>query len=106
MPALRTPDECFRDLPGYAFAPRHVEVPGLPGEPPLRMHYIDEGRVDAAPVLMLHGEPSWSYLYRQHDPARGGGGAPRGGARPDRLRPLRQAGAHSRTTPTSATSTG
>jgi haloalkane dehalogenase len=56
---LRTPDERFRELPGYPFAPRYVEVDGL------RMHYVDEGPRDAAPVLMLHGEPSWSYLYRK-----------------------------------------
>jgi haloalkane dehalogenase len=56
---LRTPDERFRDLPGYAFEPRYVGVDGL------RMHYVDEGPRDAPPVLMLHGEPSWSYLYRK-----------------------------------------
>jgi haloalkane dehalogenase len=55
---LRTPDERFRELPGYPFEPRYVTVDGL------RMHYVDEGPRDAAPVLMLHGEPSWSYLYR------------------------------------------
>lgn len=64
MPALRTPDDHFRDLPGWSFAPRYVDVPGLPGEAPLRMHFVDEGPRGAAPVLMLHGEPSWSYLYR------------------------------------------
>jgi haloalkane dehalogenase len=56
---LRTPDERFRDLPGYAFAPRYVAIEGL------RVHYIDEGPREAAPVLLLHGEPSWSYLYRK-----------------------------------------
>jgi len=57
MEILRTPDERFRDLPGYAFEPRYVELGGL------RMHYVDEG---AGPsVLLLHGEPSWSYLYRK-----------------------------------------
>jgi haloalkane dehalogenase len=60
MPILRTPDERFRDLPGYAFAPHYVDV-----EPGLRMHYVDEGPRDGAIVLMLHGEPSWSYLYRK-----------------------------------------
>jgi haloalkane dehalogenase len=64
MPALRTPDDRFRDLPGWSFTPHYVEVPGLPGEPPLRLHHVDEGPRGAAPVLMLHGEPSWSYLYR------------------------------------------
>src|SRR3954464_11401305 len=60
MEILRTPDERFRDLPGYPFAPRYVEVGGL------RMHYIDEGA--GHPVLRLHGEPSWSYLYRKMIP--------------------------------------
>jgi haloalkane dehalogenase len=57
MEILRTPDERFRDLPGYPFEPRYVEVDGL------RMHYVDEGTGPA--VLLLHGEPSWSYLYRK-----------------------------------------
>jgi haloalkane dehalogenase len=57
MEILRTPDERFRDLPGYAFEPRYVELGGL------RMHYVDEGV--GPPVLLLHGEPSWSYLYRK-----------------------------------------
>jgi haloalkane dehalogenase len=59
---LRTPDERFRDLPGYSFAPHYVTVDGL------RMHYVDEGPRDGPPVLMLHGEPSWSYLYRKMIP--------------------------------------
>src|SRR2546423_4055772 len=64
MDLLRTPDERFADLPGYPFSPHYVEVPdGEDGS--LRVHYIDEGPPDAAPVLMLHGEPSWSYLYRK-----------------------------------------
>lgn len=56
MDAYRTPDERFERLPGYAFAPHYVEQDGL------RLHYVDEGR--GAPVLLLHGEPTWSYLYR------------------------------------------
>ncbi len=59
MEILRTPDERFLNLPGYPFKPHYVEVGGL------RMHYVDEGAENAAPVLMLHGEPSWSYLYRK-----------------------------------------
>ncbi|HSU13616.1 haloalkane dehalogenase [Longimicrobium sp.] len=59
---LRTPDERFRDLPGYPFAPNYVTVDGL------RIHFVDEGPRDGAPVLMLHGEPSWSYLYRKMIP--------------------------------------
>ncbi|HEX8905308.1 MAG TPA: haloalkane dehalogenase [Longimicrobiaceae bacterium] len=59
---LRTPDERFRDLPGYPFAPHYAMVDAL------RMHYVDEGPRGAPPVLMLHGEPSWSYLYRKMIP--------------------------------------
>jgi len=62
MPALRTPDERFANLPGYAFEPHYADVGGL------RVHYIDEGPRDAAPVLLLHGEPSWCYLYRKMVP--------------------------------------
>jgi len=62
MEILRTPDARFANLPGYPFAPHYVEVDGL------RIHYVDEGPRDAAPVLMLHGEPSWSYLYRHMIP--------------------------------------
>ncbi len=62
MEILRTPDERFANLPGYNFAPRYVEVDGL------RIHYIDQGPRDAEPVLLLHGEPSWCYLYRKMIP--------------------------------------
>ncbi len=58
MQILRTPDERFDALPDFGFTPRYLEVDGL------RIHYLDEGNGDAAPVLLLHGEPSWSYLYR------------------------------------------
>jgi haloalkane dehalogenase len=60
MTILRTPDERFSNLPGYPFEPHHVDVLGL------RMHHVDEGT--GAPVLLLHGEPSWSYLYRKMIP--------------------------------------
>ena len=60
MTILRTPDERFANLPGYDFEPHYVQV----GDG-LRMHYVDEGPRDAAPVLLLHGEPSWSFLYRK-----------------------------------------
>jgi haloalkane dehalogenase len=53
----RTPDERFAGLPGYPWQPRYLEQDGL------RMHYLDEG--DGDPVLLLHGEPTWSYLYRK-----------------------------------------
>lgn len=58
MDVLRTPDTCFDDLPDFSFAPHYVEVDGL------RIHHLDEGPVGAPAVLLLHGEPSWSYLYR------------------------------------------
>jgi haloalkane dehalogenase len=67
MEALRTPDERFKDLPGYNFGPHYVEVPSGDGGA-LRVHYIDEGPRDAQPVLMMHGEPSWCFLYRKMVP--------------------------------------
>ena len=64
---LRTPDRRFESLPGFNFAPRYVER--LDGFEGLRMHYLDEGRADAAKTfLCLHGEPTWSYLYRKMIP--------------------------------------
>ena len=60
MEIFRTPDERFASLPGYPFEPNYVEVDGL------RMHYVDEG--EGQPVVMFHGEPSWSYLYRKMIP--------------------------------------
>jgi pimeloyl-ACP methyl ester carboxylesterase len=67
MNALRTPEARFADLPGFPFAPRYVaDLPGFEG---LRMHYVDEGPRDAQHVfLCLHGEPTWSYLYRRMVP--------------------------------------
>ncbi|HEU4409555.1 MAG TPA: haloalkane dehalogenase [Polyangiaceae bacterium] len=64
MKALRTPDRRFASLPDFPFAPRYVEVPSGDGGS-LRMHYVDEGPRGAEPVLMLHGEPSWCFLYRK-----------------------------------------
>lgn len=60
---LRTPEECFADLPDYDFAPRYAEVVA-DGVAPLRMHYLDEGPADGPVALLLHGQPTWSYLYR------------------------------------------
>ena len=69
MPVLRTPDERFEDLPGFPFAPQYVELDGL------RMHYVDEGPRDAvATALCLHGQPTWSYLYRKMIPVFTGAG--------------------------------
>jgi len=68
MKTLRTPDERFRDLPDYPFAPHYAEIGDGEGGR-IRVHYLDEGPHDAAPVLLLHGEPSRSYLYRHMIPA-------------------------------------
>ncbi len=62
MKTLRTPDDRFEDLPDYDFEPHYARVGGM------RMHYVDEGPQDVDPVLLLHGEPSWSYLYRHMVP--------------------------------------
>lgn len=67
MEALRTDDSRFANLPGYTFAPHYVDT--LPGYAGLRVHYVDEGPQDAATTfLCLHGQPSWSYLYRKMIP--------------------------------------
>jgi haloalkane dehalogenase len=60
---LRTPEARFENLPGYGFAPHYLEVLDA-RHGTLRMHYVDEGPRDAPVALMLHGEPTWSYLYR------------------------------------------
>ncbi|MGH8706396.1 MAG: haloalkane dehalogenase [Burkholderiales bacterium] len=62
MAALRTPEERFADLPGFPWQPRYLEWRGL------RAHYLDEGARDAPVFLCLHGEPTWSYLYRRMIP--------------------------------------
>jgi haloalkane dehalogenase len=62
MQILRTPDERFASLPDFAYAPRYVELPDV------RMHYIDEGPPTAPAILLLHGEPTWSFLYRKMIP--------------------------------------
>lgn len=67
MKVLRTPDERFKNLPGYPFEPHYVEVPDGEGGN-LRVHYVDEGPRNADIVLFLHGEPTWSYLYRKMIP--------------------------------------
>ena len=67
MQALRTPDERFEGLPDYDFQANYIELDDFEGGS-LRMHYLDEGPRDGEVVLMLHGEPSWSYLYRHMIP--------------------------------------
>lgn len=62
MNFLRTPDERFQNLSDYEFKPHYVDIDEM------RMHYVDEGPADAPPVLLMHGEPSWSYLYRHMIP--------------------------------------
>ncbi len=64
MDRLRTPDDRFADLPDFPYPPRYLDVPSGDGDAPLRVAFIDEGPRDAPVVLMLHGEPSWSFLYR------------------------------------------
>ncbi len=59
---IRTPDERFENLPDFDFEPHYLEIEQL------RIHYVDEGPGDAMPVLLLHGEPSWSFLYRKMIP--------------------------------------
>lgn len=67
MQILRTPDERFANLPGYDFEPHYSEVPDGEGGS-IRIHRIDEGPRDGEPILLLHGQPSWSYLYRKMIP--------------------------------------
>jgi haloalkane dehalogenase len=67
MEMLRTPDSRFENLPGYPFAPHYVDVAASDTQK-LRMHYIDEGPSDGMPIVLLHGEPTWSYLYRKMIP--------------------------------------
>lgn len=68
MEFLRTPDERFEGLPGYSFQAHYVRYGKM------RMHYVDEGSVGPDTVLMLHGEPSWAYLYRKMIPIIAGAG--------------------------------
>ena len=73
MQALRTPDDRFANLDGYPFAANYVEIDDQDGGT-LRVHYLDEGPADGPVVLCLHGEPSWSYLYRKMIPLLTGAG--------------------------------
>jgi haloalkane dehalogenase len=64
MKILRTPDSAFAAIPDYPFAPHYSDITDANGTA-LRIHHIDEGPRDAAPILLMHGEPSWSFLYRK-----------------------------------------
>ncbi len=63
MKVLRTPDEAFAAIRDFPFAPHYAEIADPHDGTKLRVHYVDEGPRDAPVVLMMHGEPSWSYLY-------------------------------------------
>ncbi|MEM9594714.1 MAG: haloalkane dehalogenase [Acidobacteriota bacterium] len=66
MDVLRTPDARFADLPDFDFEPRYLDVPAAEdGSGRLRMAWVEAGPADGEPILCLHGEPSWSYLYRK-----------------------------------------
>lgn len=67
MQILRTPDERFRDLPEFPYSPEYSEVDDGEGGR-LRMAWVQDGPPDADPILLLHGEPSWSFLYRRMIP--------------------------------------
>lgn len=67
MQVLQTPDDRFDNLPDFPFDPHYVEIADGDGGT-LRIHYLDEGPPDAKPVLLMHGEPSWSFLYRKMIP--------------------------------------
>jgi haloalkane dehalogenase len=67
MNTLRTPEARFRDLADFPFLPHYVEVDAGDGSH-LRVHYLDEGPQDGETILLLHGEPTWSYLYRRMIP--------------------------------------
>jgi haloalkane dehalogenase len=67
MEIVRTPDDRFEDLPGWSYTPRYTSITADDGTE-LRLAHVDEGPEGAAPVLCLHGEPSWSYLYRHMIP--------------------------------------
>jgi haloalkane dehalogenase len=71
--ALRTPDDRFADLPEFGYPPRYADVPD-PAGGTLRMAWVEDGPADGPPVLLLHGEPSWSFLYRTMLPVLGGAG--------------------------------
>jgi haloalkane dehalogenase len=68
MQVLRTPDDRFQGLADWTFAPHYLQIKDADGTE-LRLHYVDEGPRDGPVVLLMHGEPSWAYLYRKIIPA-------------------------------------
>src|ERR1019366_4082978 len=73
MDVLRAPDDRFASLPEFSFAPHYIDVPDGEGGR-LRVHYLDEGPPSAGAVLLMHGEPSWCFLYRTMIPILVGAG--------------------------------
>jgi haloalkane dehalogenase len=67
MEILRTPEDRFENLDGFDFRPNYVTI-AVGDDQQLRIHYVDEGPAEQPPVLLMHGEPSWSYLYRKMIP--------------------------------------
>jgi len=64
MKIRKTPDECFDNLPDYPFKPHYVELDDFEGGT-LNMHYVDEGPQNGTPVVMIHGNPTWSFMWRK-----------------------------------------
>jgi haloalkane dehalogenase len=73
MQTLRTPEDRFADLPDFGYEPHYADVPDGEGET-LRMAWVEAGPATGVPVLLLHGEPSWSFLYRKMLPVLAGAG--------------------------------
>ena len=92
METLRTPDDRFRVVPDFGYPAQYADVPDADGGT-LRMAWVEAGPPDGPVALLLHGEPTWSYLYRTVMAELAARGHPLGGRRPGRLRPLRQADA-------------
>ena len=98
---VRTPEERFTDLPGFPFEPRYVDAARRVAHALRR-----GGPAGAETVLLLHGQPTWSYLYRSGGGRTGRAWPARRGTRPDRVRALRQARGAARRTPWGRTWTG
>ncbi len=74
MQTVRTPDERFASLPDFGYEPHYAEVPDPDGGTPLRMAWVEDGPADGQVIVCLHGEPSWSFLYRTMIPVLAGAG--------------------------------